>query len=481
MINYDGILLPRRRQMKESAIRRMGTVLAAGARHHLVRARISGAGNVPLGRVPGDRADAPAGRDGNVLQYGPTRGYRPLLDAIAGIMHQRGVATQADRLLVTTGSQQGLDLVARVLIDPGDVILVELPTYIGAITAFRNVQAAHGRRAAGSDGIDLDALDDTWRACAGTAAASSCSTSCPNFQNPDRPADRARQTRSAARVGRAARRADRRGRSVPRAVLRGLRDAKRTCGRSRRTTRRPRDLPEQLLEDARARLSASPGSPRRRRSPRNSRWPSRPKICCTGALDQRMVYEACRRGILDRQLPLLRAHYAHKRDVMVEALRGEFGGRACSWPDAAGGFFLWVTLPAADRRRRADPARRRARRDLRGRGSVLRRTATAATSFGCRSPPPRPSGSAKAYAARGGDSRRARRDHRPGGRIGTSTPGSPVSGTIARVGISGPISDSVHFPPIPPPVTAAIRITTPVSPKAGETASGSSNAISPAG
>ena len=52
----------------------------------------------------------------------------------------RGVAHRAGTLLVTTGSQQGLDLVARVLLDPGDVVLVELPTYTGAITAFRNVR-----------------------------------------------------------------------------------------------------------------------------------------------------------------------------------------------------------------------------------------------------------------------------------------------------------------------------------------------------
>ncbi len=56
-------------------------------------------------------------------------------------MASRGIATTMERLLLTTGSQQGLDLVARVLLDPHDVILVELPTYTGAIMAFRNAQA----------------------------------------------------------------------------------------------------------------------------------------------------------------------------------------------------------------------------------------------------------------------------------------------------------------------------------------------------
>jgi 2-aminoadipate transaminase len=65
---------------------------------------------------------------------------------------------------------------------------------------------------------------------------------------------------------------------------------------------------------------------------------------CSGILDQRIVYEAVHRGIVDRQLPLLRRHYAAKRDVMVAALRQELGGEV-SWPDPRGGFFLWVTLP----------------------------------------------------------------------------------------------------------------------------------------
>jgi 2-aminoadipate transaminase len=63
-------------------------------------------------------------------------------------------------------------------------------------------------------------------------------------------------------------------------------------------------------------------------------------------LDQRIVYEAARRGILDRQLPLLRRHYAEKRNVMVAALKGELGDDI-SGPDPRGGFFLWATLPAA--------------------------------------------------------------------------------------------------------------------------------------
>jgi 2-aminoadipate transaminase len=66
----------------------------------------------------------------------------------------------------------------------------------------------------------------------------------------------------------------------------------------------------------------------------------------TGSLDQRIIYEACKRGVLERQLPMLRREYARKRDVMEQALRRECGDLV-SWPKPKGGFFLWLTLPPA--------------------------------------------------------------------------------------------------------------------------------------
>ena len=80
---------------------------------------------------------------------------------------------------MTTGSQQGLDLVARVLLDPGDVVLVELPTYTGAITAFRNVQAKMVGVRQEADGIDLGALDETVDGCSTRAGGSGSSMSSP--------------------------------------------------------------------------------------------------------------------------------------------------------------------------------------------------------------------------------------------------------------------------------------------------------------
>ena len=162
MTNTDSFLSMSGRQLQESAIRKMGTVIASGRDVISFAPGYPAPETFPWEDFAAIAAELFASRDANVLQYGPTRGYRPLLDAIAGIMQRRGVSTPIEQLLVTTGSQQGLDLVARVLIDPGDVILVELPTYVGAITAFRNVQASMVGVPQEADGIDLDALDATY-------------------------------------------------------------------------------------------------------------------------------------------------------------------------------------------------------------------------------------------------------------------------------------------------------------------------------
>ena len=149
MMNYDALLLTRRRSRCRSPPSG-GWARSSPSRATSSRSPpVPGADTFPWAEFRTSRASCCPDRR-HVLQYGATRGFRPLLELIAGIMDHRGVTTVLDRLLVTTGSQQGLDLVARVLLDPGDVVLVELPTYTGAITAFRNVQARDGGRATGS-------------------------------------------------------------------------------------------------------------------------------------------------------------------------------------------------------------------------------------------------------------------------------------------------------------------------------------------
>ena len=344
MTNYDKFLSRSAELMQESAIRRMGTVLAQKRDIISFAPGYPAPETFPWQEFQEIARELLSGSDGGVLQYGPTRGFRPLLDAIAGIMEHRGIATSPDRLLVTTGSQQGLDLVARVLLDPGDVVLVELPTYTGAITAFRNVQSEMVGVRQEADGVALDDLDAVYTRLTKDGKRIRFLYVVPNFQNPT-------------------------------GLLIGLQKRRRLLEwASRRDVLIVEDDPyrELFFEDSATEADVRPIkaddeegrviylssfsktlAPGYRVAWLDAPAPLAAKLemakqaedLLTGSLDQRIVYEACRRGVLQRQLPQLRRHYQHKRDVMVQALRAAFGDEV-TWPAPRGGFFLWATLPA---------------------------------------------------------------------------------------------------------------------------------------
>src|SRR5262245_26210501 len=184
MVNYDGFLSRAAGHMRGSAIRKMGGLAAQGRDIISFAPGFPAPQTFPWKELAEISSELLSGKDGSVLQYGPTRGYPPLLEAISDVMARRGAPTRSDRLLVTTGSQQGLDLVARVLLDPHDVMLVELPTYTGAISAFRNVQADLVGVRQEEDGIDLDELDDTFCRLQTEGRRARVLYLVPNFQNP---------------------------------------------------------------------------------------------------------------------------------------------------------------------------------------------------------------------------------------------------------------------------------------------------------
>ena len=343
MINYNNFLSRSAEQMQESAIRRMGTVLAQSRDIISFAPGYPAPDTFPWEAFAEISRELLSGTDGSVLQYGPTRGYKPLVEAIAGIMKARGVSTAAPNLLVTTGSQQGLDLVARVLLDPGDVVLVELPTYTGAITAFRNVQASMVGVDQEADGIDLAALDHTWQRLVREGRRVRVLYVVPNFQNP-----------TGLLIGLDKRRrllewADRRN------VLIVEDDPYRELYFPDSATEA--DVRPLRADDAAGRVVYLSSFSKTLAPGYRVAWIDAPAPLaakfelakqaadlCSGAMDQRVIYEACKRGLLERQLPILRSYYQAKRDVMVEALREQFGGKV-TWPAPRGGFFLWATLP----------------------------------------------------------------------------------------------------------------------------------------
>lgn len=94
------------------------------------------------------------------LQYGPTEGYEPLRKVIASRMKKLGVEASKDNILVISGSQQGLDFSGKIFINPGDVILCESPSYLGAINAFKAYEPKFIEVPTDGDGMILEDLED---------------------------------------------------------------------------------------------------------------------------------------------------------------------------------------------------------------------------------------------------------------------------------------------------------------------------------
>lgn len=168
----------RMRQMRSSTIREILKVTAQAE-------VISFAGGLPapeLFPVEAVRAAADSvltAAGASALQYGPSEGLRPLREWIAVEMTRRGVRTAPDEVLITVGSQQVLDLVGKLLLNPGDVVLTENPTYLAAIQAFQTVEARFVPVRTDSEGLIPAALPDLIR-----THRPKLLYTIPNFQNP---------------------------------------------------------------------------------------------------------------------------------------------------------------------------------------------------------------------------------------------------------------------------------------------------------
>jgi 2-aminoadipate transaminase len=127
-------------------------------------------------RRAADRVLARHGR--TALQYSATEGYRPLREWIVDYMARYGIEASPENVLVTSGSQQALDLIGKILINPGDLILTEQPTYLGALQAWNAYQAEFITVPIDDDGLRVDLLEEAL--CAGPKFMYIL----PNFQNP---------------------------------------------------------------------------------------------------------------------------------------------------------------------------------------------------------------------------------------------------------------------------------------------------------
>lgn len=329
---------------QESAIRRSGIFGAAVPGLISLAAGYPSPDGFPWDDLQSITADLLARRDGHVLQYGATRGYRPLIEQlIAKTLKDRGITGAFEDMVITTGSQQGLDLVGRVLIDPGDVILVELPTYSGALAAFHNLQAGFAGVPQDAEGIDLAALDAAIAGIRAKGQTPKFIYVTPNFQNPA-------------------------GLLMSRARRLALLDAAR---RHDLVILEDDPYGSIYFEDAATAADTRPikaddtdgrvvylGSFSKVLVPGlRVAWMVAPRAIaqkvelakqaadiCSGVFDQRIVHAAMDRGVVDRIAPGLRAHYQAKRTVMEQALQSALAGRV-KWTSPRGGFFLWIELP----------------------------------------------------------------------------------------------------------------------------------------
>lgn len=343
MKDYSGYLSPMGRRLHESAIRRMGTVVAREADVVSFAPGYPDPSSFPWDELRDITQRVLHGADHEVLQYGPTRGYLPLVEAIVPILAARHISAAPTEVLITTGSQQGLDLVARLFVTPGDVVLVELPAYTGAIAAFGNAQATLVGVRQDPDGINLEHLDEVCLRERRAGHRVNLLYLVPNFQNPTGLLLSLEKRRlllewaerrdvliveddpygslyfdDVARVEetRAIRADDTTGRviylsSFSKTLVPGLRVGWVVA-------------PSALID----RLETAKQS----------------VDLMSGSLDQRVVYEAIRGGAIERLAPRLRERYRQKRDIMEAALRAELGD-CLRWTRPRGGFFLWATLP----------------------------------------------------------------------------------------------------------------------------------------
>ena len=267
------------------------------------------------------------------LQYAASEGYGPLREAVAAMLPWKVDPAQ---VLITTGSQQGLDLAAKVLIDAGSRVLVETPTYLGALQAFAPMEPRPVAIASDDEGV----LADDLAAQAAVAPGARFVYLLPNFQNPT-------------------------GRTMSEARRAAVLVAAARTG-----------LP--ILEDnpyGELWFNQPPPPPLAARNPEGVIYlGSFSKILAPGlrlgfvvapptvypkllqakqavdlhtpSLTQRIAYEVIKGDFLERHVPAIRALYKQQRDAMLAALAREMAGLDARWNAPAGGMFLWLRMPA---------------------------------------------------------------------------------------------------------------------------------------
>jgi 2-aminoadipate transaminase len=253
-------------------------------------------------------------------------------------MTRQGVPVRAANILITSGSQQALDLLAKLLIDPGDRILVEAPTYLGALQAFNVFGAAYVTVPVDEDGLRLELVEDALR------SGPKFMYILPTFQNP------AGVTLSRERREKLVRLAEKYGVPIVEDDAYG------------KLRYEGEDLPSLMALDCAKRpehgnvIYLSTFSKTLAPGLRIGWIVAPPDVIAklvqikqgadlqTSTFNQRLVYEVAQDGFLDAYALTIREVYRQRRDAMLNALQEMFPPEV-GWTHPGGGLFLWVTLP----------------------------------------------------------------------------------------------------------------------------------------
>lgn len=270
------------------------------------------------------------------FQYGETEGRDELKRELAGIMRQEGIDADPEHVLVTTGSQQALDLLARILIDSGDSIIVEGPTYLGALAAFRPAGARMTSIDLDEEGLPVGALERALASWKGPAPKFVYVV--PNFHNPagvTMPAQRRQQLLDLAEEHDLLIVEDN-----PYGLLRfeGEPAAPLAASGSRYVVY-VGTLSKIVSPGIRVGWAYGPG-------PIIDRLATLKQGAdlCSSALNQMFAEEYIRLGYWRKNLEVLKPIYLSRRNAMLRALEKNFPADS-HWTRPQGGLFIWVTLP----------------------------------------------------------------------------------------------------------------------------------------
>lgn len=287
--------------------------------------------------IPVDRLRAASelawGDAPSALDYGETAGYRPLRNLIADRMTAQGTPVEADQIIITNGSQQGIDLAGRLLLDPGDSLVVEAPTFIDAIRTFDSYEIDFLEVPVDKDGMRIDDLREVLQSAPKLPKAI---YTIPTFQNPTGTSlslERRHELLAVAReyglpVIEDDPYSELRYDGAPLPSLRSLDPGVIYLGTFSKT----------IAPGLRVGWVAAPDD-----MVDLFRMAKEGNDISTPRMMTRVVYHTAE-GFLDNHVERVNEIYRARRQVLLERLAAEMPSEF-SWSRPAGGFFVWMTVP----------------------------------------------------------------------------------------------------------------------------------------